>query len=283
MPKVSVIIPTHNRPELLKRAINSVLAQTYQDFEIIVVDDGDISAEDIVKSFSDSRIRFIRHETPHRGGSATRNTGIQNATGEFIAFLDDDDEWLPGKLEVQMRKFENTPEDVGFCFSSVINDSGGGKEQTTSVPEGVHDFYELALRRFKGFLTVTLVIKKKALSDTGLFDENLPSHQDPDLIIRLARKYKGLGVNKPLVRVSITEEREHIGGDLAKRIKGREIILSKYMDEFKKRPSTLAYHYFQLGLWYRDIGQKNKAREYFKKALAAKFNLRYLWHYFANI
>jgi len=79
MLKVSVVIPTHNRPELLKRAIKSVLNQTYQDFEVIIVDDGDISAEDVVKSFSNSRIKYIKHKIPHKGGSAARNTGIKAA------------------------------------------------------------------------------------------------------------------------------------------------------------------------------------------------------------
>src|SRR5688572_26839751 len=100
MPKVSVVIPTHNRPLMLRRAIDSVLAQTYQDFEIIVVDDGLRERSDnVVKLFEDDRIRYISHEQEH-GAPAARNTGIKNSNGELIAFLDDDDEWLPQKLEL---------------------------------------------------------------------------------------------------------------------------------------------------------------------------------------
>ena len=92
MPNVSVIIPTHNRPELFSRAIRSVLAQMYQDFEIIVVDDGmKERAESVVSALGDSRIRYIKNETSLGGGGA-RNRGIKEAHAEFIAFLDDDDE-----------------------------------------------------------------------------------------------------------------------------------------------------------------------------------------------
>src|SRR3989338_8677774 len=103
MVKVSVIIPTHNRPELLKRAVKSVLNQTYKDLEVIVVDDGlEKRADETVNSFNDSRLKYIQHPE-EKGGSAARNTGIKNSSGEFIAFLDDDDEWLPEKLEIQIN------------------------------------------------------------------------------------------------------------------------------------------------------------------------------------
>ena len=118
MSEVSVIIPTHNRPEFLKRSIKSVLDQSYQDLELIIVDDGSKpTAQNIVDSFQDSRIRFIRQEVS-RGGGTTRNIGIRAATGNFIAFLDDDDEWVPNKLAIQMEYFEGTPDDVGIIAKS---------------------------------------------------------------------------------------------------------------------------------------------------------------------
>lgn len=105
-PKVSVIIPTYNRAHLIGRAIKSVLNQTYKDFEIIIVDDGSTDkTEEVVKDFKDERVRYIRREK-NKGGSAARNTGIKAARGEYIAFQDSDDEWLPEKLEKQMKAFE---------------------------------------------------------------------------------------------------------------------------------------------------------------------------------
>jgi len=102
-----------------------------------------------------------------------RNTGIKASKGEYIAFLDDDDEWLPKKLEIQMEKFKNTSNDVGFCFSAVRN-IFDNQEEETRAPEGVANYYELALRRFKGFLTSTLVIKKFVFEKAGYFDEKIP-------------------------------------------------------------------------------------------------------------
>ena len=114
---VSVVIPTHNRADLLPRAIDSVLNQTYSNFEIIVVSDGSTdNTEEVVKSYSDkdSRIRFIGY-SPARGGNIARNTGIEAAKGEYVAFLDDDDEWMPEKLKKQIKVMESNP-DIGLVI-----------------------------------------------------------------------------------------------------------------------------------------------------------------------
>ncbi len=277
MPKVSVIIPTFNRPELLLRAARSVLAQTFQDFEVIVVDDGDkVRAEDIVHELNDDRIRYIKNEPPKRGGGATRNVGIKASTGEYIAFLDDDDAWLPEKLKKQVSALEVASPDVGFCFSAVVNDLGNEK-RTTTVLAGVHDYRDIALRRFNGFLTVTLIFRRAALLGVGVFDENIPSHQEPELMIRVTRTWKGLGINEPLALVNMTPH-EHIGGDPKRRIRGREMILEKHAALFVGHNETLAYHHFQIGLWCRDSGDRAHARKSFFAAFLLTKNLRYLVH-----
>ena len=105
-PGISVIIPTYNRAHLISRSAKSVLAQTYPDFELIIVDDGSgDNTEEIIEALADPRIRYLRHES-NRGVSAARNTGIRAARGDYIAFQDSDDEWLPQKLEKQLGLFE---------------------------------------------------------------------------------------------------------------------------------------------------------------------------------
>src|SRR5262245_24547581 len=102
MPLVTVVIPTHNRAGRVRSAIESVLHQTYADFEIVVVDDAsEDGTENTVRGVLDPRVRYIRHAVA-RGDAAARNTGIRNSTGEYVAFLDDDDEWLPEKLRFQV-------------------------------------------------------------------------------------------------------------------------------------------------------------------------------------
>jgi glycosyltransferase involved in cell wall biosynthesis len=279
MPKVSIIIPTWNRPDLLPRAIKSVLSQVYQDFEIIIIDDGQKkSAENIVRQFNDSRIRYIRHQE-EEGGAAARNTGIKTAKADFIAFLDDDDEWVPEKLDTQMKLFEKTKDDVGFCFSAVKNILPEGKEKISEVMEGVSDYSRISLTRFKGFLTSSLIVKKNVFSAVGMFDEYFPSHQEAELILRIAQKYKGLGINSPLVLMDMSGGHEQIGGKLERRIAGREMILSKHYKLFSKYPKILAKHYFWLGLWQRDNKEIKRARESFKKAWQTRFRLLYFFHY----
>ncbi|MCX6786161.1 MAG: glycosyltransferase family 2 protein [Candidatus Komeilibacteria bacterium] len=282
LPKISVIIPTCNRPELLKKAIFSVLRQSYQDFEIIVIDDGDkLFSKEVVNTFNDNRINYIK-QAIRQGGAAARNTGIKAAGGKFIAFLDDDDEWLPYKLEKQMALFEFTEDNIGFCFSTVII-SNGKREYLSRLPIGENgNFFEGALDHFSGFPTPTLMIKKYVLDDVGYFDENFPSHQEIELILRISKKYRGLAVQEPLARLLISDH-EHIGGQPEKRIIGREMLLRKYFEDFKTKPEILARWYFNLALLYRDDCKFFEARRVFKSAFKVKFRPLYFFHYLSMI
>ena len=252
---VSVIIPTRNRPELLKRAVASVHAQTYKDIELIVIED-----------------------TDGKGGGWARNQGIAKASGQYVAFLDDDDEWLPNKLEIQMKALTAASTDVAFSFTAVRN-IFDDHEENTRVPAGIDSYHELALSRFKTFLNVTLLVKKSVIDEVGYFDERFPSHQEADLVIRLTKKYRGVGINESLVRVTMKSGREHVGGSFQRRIKGREMSLEKYKDEYAARPSVLAYHYFYLGLWNRNDENRKQSRLYFWRAWKADHKLRYLAHW----
>jgi len=278
-PKVSIIMSTYNRLHLIGDAIRSVLNQTYRDFELIIIDDcpGKRAAE-VVKKFEDKRIIYVKHKQ-QKGGSAARNTGIRMARGDFIGFIDDDDEWLPEKLEIQMNAFERTPVDVGYCFSAAITIKNDEVESTTKVPEGIDNFYERALRSFNGFLGITLMVKKTVIEDVGYWDEAFPSHQEIEWVLRISKKYKGLSINKPLVRANMRGGHTQIGKNLKKRIIGREMILKKHYNEFRKRPKILAKHYFQLALFYRDDEQFKQAKKAFKKILPIHFKIRYFLHY----
>lgn len=284
MPTVSVIIPTCNRPVLAVKAVKSALSQTYRNLEVIVVDDGlKERAEEAIALLNDPRIKYFKHEQ-NQGGAAARNTGIKMAQGDFIAFLDDDDEWLPEKLETQMKEFINTPPDVGFCFCAVVCIYSDTKRENSQIPEGINNYFERALKSFNSFLTVTLIIKKNVFKAVGCFDENFPSHQEPDLMIRVTKQFKGLGVNQPLVLVNMRRDHRQIGSDINKRIAGRRMILEKYSGEFSRWPKILAFHYFQLGIFYRDNHEFNNARHYFflawQKNLA---KLRFLGHYMSML
>lgn len=163
MPKISVVIPTCNRPEKIKKAIQSVLKQTFQDFEIIIVDDGiNKRAEIVVAGFNDARIKYIKHEI-NKGGAAARNTGIKNANAELIAFLDDDDEWYPKKLQEQYDVIKKHWGKIGFVFCRVeLEYEGQNRTEKQNLKQiGINDFHEDLLAHRLRTLTSSLLIKKE--------------------------------------------------------------------------------------------------------------------------
>lgn len=276
-PLVSVVIPTANRPELLRRAIRSVLDQTYQHFELIIVDDGQReSAQHIPEEFSDPRIIYHKNETS-LGGGGTRNVGATLAKGVYVAFLDDDDEWVKEKLKKQIDLFKKTDLTVGFCYTSIRTKSEL-KEEVSQVLDGVNELHELSLTHYKGFLTSTLMVKKEVFDDVGGFDESLPSHQEAELIIRITKKYKGLGINEPLVVMDISGH-EHIGGNMDRRIQGRELLLKKHADTYQAYPKKYARQYFQLALWYRSVHRYDEAKKILVKTILLDPMPRYIFHY----
>lgn len=213
---VSVVIPTFNRPAMLARAIESVLNQTYTNLEIIVVDDaseGDIEA--VVKSFDDERIKLIRHEHNH-GGSAARNTGIRHSRGRYIAFLDDDDEWLSQKTERQLKDLRKKgPEHkVSFCLRTYFDESLG-KDLETSEPGWDGNHLRELLSQGLVASTSCALIEKECFETLGGFREDLPCYQDWEMWIRLAERYDFVFLNEALVRYHLHVKAMISSNDLA--------------------------------------------------------------------
>lgn len=190
LPLVSVVIPTYNRAARVVRAIRSVQHQTHTRLEIIVVDDAsDDDTPQVVAGVHDSRLRYIRHKQ-NAGGSATRNTGIRAATGDFIAFLDDDDEWEPQKTEEQLKMLQYY--DVVVCTADGI-----GSELYKYEHRKTLELVDLQTGPFGG--TGVLMARTTVLKET-MFDESLPRGQDWDLFIRIAMKHRIGYLNRPLLR-----------------------------------------------------------------------------------
>lgn len=246
MPNVSVIIPTYNRAHILGRAIRSVLNQTYQDFELIIVDDGSSdSTDEVVKSFDDVRIRYLKHKK-NRGGAATRNTGIKAARGKYIAFQDSDDEWLPEKLEKQMKAFEDAPPEVGVVYTGFYRLQDGRKTYIPSSkinPKEGYIFNSLLKGNF--ITTQAVLVKRKCFDKARMFDENLPRLQDWELFLRISRHYHFIFVNEPLViayhqPLSISTNQNAL-------IQALKLILHKHYDSFNRDKRILASYYLMMG------------------------------------
>ena len=199
MSKVSVIIPTHNRAELLRAAITSVLNQTYQEFEIIVVDDASTDkTREVVASFHDGRIKYIRHEV-NKGDAGSRNTGIRNSSGDFLAFLDDDDEWLPEKLQMQVGLLRNSPEKVGGVYTGSLRiDKTTGKIFAVNNAGKRGDLFQ-EMFRHNLIPTPCVLLRRECFERVGLFDERMPCCSDADMWIRIAELFYFEYIKEPLV------------------------------------------------------------------------------------
>jgi len=197
MTVVSVIIATFNRAHLVGRAISSVLFQTFERYEILVIDDGSTdSTWNVVRRFG-SRIRYLRLE-PNLGVSAARNTGIRESTAPFIAFLDSDDYWLPEKLSSQMDFFRHNPETL-ICQTEELWIRHGrrvnpGKKHRK--PSG--DIFSPSLKMCLVSPSAVMV-RRSLLDETGLFDETLPACEDYDLWLRISSRHPVPLLDKPLV------------------------------------------------------------------------------------
>jgi glycosyltransferase involved in cell wall biosynthesis len=182
--RISVVLPVHNRADILKRAIQSILDQTLKDFELIVVDDGstDDSAA-VAKSFGDERIKAIELDE-NRGGNAARNAGVRAAQAPLIAFLDSDDTYLPEKLETVVAEFEHRPELDLLVDSFVkIQPSGARVTRRNPVIDDRETFRKALFQRQLWKATPSITIRRET-AQRVMFDESLRRLQDFDFLIR---------------------------------------------------------------------------------------------------
>ena len=265
MAKVSVIIPTHNRAQYLPVAIKSVLNQTFQDFEIIVVDDASSdNTADVARSFTDSRIRFTRFDA-NRGGSAARNQGILTAKSGYLAFLDDDDEWAPDKLARQVHTLDEATEDVGAVYTGYIMvEPKEGRVVGRRIPVKRGNILNDLLEGNCVGTTSTIMMRRVCFDRAGLFDETLPSFQDHDMWIRVAKFFRFECIVQPLVRYHVHDKK--IWTNVEGLRKGMDRMLEKYGEHVAIRRS-LSYGYVLVGVEYIAAGDTRKSRKVFLKAI----------------
>jgi len=265
MPLVSVVIPTYNRVRFVGGAIESVLAQSFRDFEIVVVDD--CSSEDteaVIKKFPTGTVRYIRHNR-QRGGAAARNTGITECSGEFVAFLDDDDEWYPEKLTRQMQIMLSAPAEVGGVYTGYfIVDRRTNGIRGQIVPTDRGDLSETLLAGNCIGGTSSMLMRRSCFEKVGLFDERLPSFQDYDLWIRAARKYQFECVREPMLKYYMHADKIWTNSNAL--IQGLELMLRKYGHAPAFRRKCASY-YLSLGVQYCEAKQFEPGRRALMRAL----------------
>lgn len=211
MTDVSVVIPTYNRAGLLPRAIESVLGQTHDEFEVVVVDDG--STDDtaaVVEGYDDPRVRYVAHEE-NRGANVARNTGIEAARGEYVAFLDSDDEWHPRKLELQLEQVIDEAWIGAYCDAETRTDglASGLRSAAAAllsradgepVRRGGSELVgEILADNVQPGAGSTLLVRTDVARTVGGFDEALDRFQDPEFVLRILEAGPLTYVDEPLV------------------------------------------------------------------------------------
>ena len=274
IPKVSVIIATHNRAALLPRAINSVLDQTYSDFELIIIDDcSQDNTWDAMEAFADPRISAVRHKT-NRGAASARNTGISQARGEYIAFLDDDDECMPNRLADQVSVLDANP-DVGMVYGWIeeINDATGARR----IPRNVQNThrgrvaFEAALTGVSDTASMfNPCIRASVVRRVGGFDERLATIGEDAVFMASVTQICDA---EYIPRVIVRKHENHVYDQLSQTAspsaydKFLEIHLLKFGDELRQRPAALAGFYAASAAGLMRVRQPRRAISHILKAL----------------
>ena len=243
-PAISVILPVHNRADTLARAIESVLAQAFTDFELIVIDDGSSdSSRDIAKDFEDHRVCLIELGS-NRGGNVARNEGLKTARAPLIAFLDSDDTYLPNKLERVVAEFERRPGLELLVDSFIkVQPPGSRRERVTRRNPVIRDqdvFREALFTRQLWKATPSISVRRDAAIRAGMFDESLRRLQDFDFLIRVAKVAQCASIDEVLW-VKYWDERA---------ISAQDSFIPANIELVKRHPEYLAEQAYRPGLAY---------------------------------
>lgn len=265
-PLVSVILPTYNRGYVLKRAVDSVLAQTYSNLELIVIDDGSTdNTQELLGSYNDPRLKIVI-PGKNGGAAAARNRGLEVARGEYIAFQDSDDEWLLEKLERQIAHLEANPEAAvsvaGFlCVPFDVDVLGyrGASELRRDT------FFLMLIAYGNQFSTPAWVIRRSRLEQVGHFDEAMVCWEDWELSMRLDRVGGYIALDEPLHIAFDT--RGSVKLNTSAYIPMLEFVMRKHPQWVTKSRRIHAQRFWMMGNWERLGGRMASARRYFMRAV----------------
>ncbi|WP_435179255.1 glycosyltransferase family 2 protein [Halorussus sp. AFM4] len=276
-PTVSVVLPTYHRADVLGDAVRSVLDQTYDDLELLVVDDGeDEATPDLISSFDDDRLRYVRRDESVRrddaeGVSSARNAGVRRTDGDLVAFVDSDDRWHSDKLRRQVRALReanggrdsDTGAEYGVAYTPVTKREGEPRTR-----DGVSGDATEAIRRLDvPTYTSTLLVRREAFESVGGFDKRLNCFEDWDLCLRLARNWQFAYVDAPLVVKGTDAEAGNVSGDPDRLADA----LDRIFESHDLPPAARAQFLADAGKTYCEAGRLDEGRPYLRRALELEF------------
>lgn len=252
MKKISVVVPVYNRELTIERCINSILKQTIPVEEVVIVDDGSSdNTLNIIKAINCNKIKVI--EQNHRGAQAARNLGILNSTGDYIAFLDSDDEWLPNCIETYYKYMNDDFDKVLYADCYILNETNRQKRRWRLPDANGNVYKQLLINPFPMFQG--LLVSKKSLLQIGLLDENVVAFQEWDTSISLSMNNEFVHIKEPLFIYHL-HEGTTISKDNQKAVKGYEYIINKFKRQIVKYVGyeKMGQHYNYL--WHQYIVMK---------------------------
>lgn len=279
-PAVSIILPTYNRAHCIRRSVDSVLNQTFTDFELIVIDDGSKDdTKQILESYKDPRLVHI-HNTDNRGQTKRLNDGLRIARADLIAFQDSDDEWLPTKLEKQVTAMRGLPPEVGIVYTDKWRHEPGREKyhwrSPSNMPEDGIIFDRALDDRVYNIGPQSVLIRKRCFDELGPFDERLTNFNDWEIFVRISRKYLFFHIQEPLVNYFVSPDALTRIGEY-KGIEAIEVLFDKYLPDLKRSPIVLARRAYWIGSYHMREGNVRKGRSFLWTAAKARpFNPRYV-------
>lgn len=284
-PLISIITPTYNRADFLGEAIDSVLAQTFDDFELIVVDDGSTdNTSSLVKEYSDHRIRYFYQA--NQGQSVARNRALEKAKGEYICFLDSDNVWLENKLKKSLEVFKAHPKvDVVYADCILIDEDG-------------NELSRKNMKRYSGLIAKymikdncvsmnTTMTKRECFNRFGGFDEDCKVADDYDLWLRFSGHYNFHYISEYFVNYRVMKNQ--ISSDKKRRFDSNERIIKSFLKRFPDVLSKsevqegLAVFYMRKSRYFSSVGNRSVAFEAFSKAFFLKPFSPNVWRCFGRV
>lgn len=280
VPAVSIILPTYNRAYCIRRAIDSVLNQTFTDFELILIDDG--STDDtraIVESYDDPRLVHI-HNEDNEGQTKRLNDGLRLARADLVAFQDSDDEWLPTKLEKQVAAMRAQPPEVGLVYVDKWRFEPEREKfhwkSPTNMPEDGIIFEKALDEQVYNIGPQSVLIRRECFDKVGPFDERLTNFNDWDMFVRISRHFLFYHIPEPLVNYFKSADALTSLGE-RKGIEAIQVLFDKFLPDLAKNPALLAKRAYWIGSFHMRDGDVAKGRAFLWRAWKAQpANLRYL-------
>ena len=243
----SIIIPNYNRAKVISNAIDSVLRQTYTNFELIIVDDCSTdNSLKVISEYKDERINVFQMEI-NSGAAAARNFGINKSSGDFISFLDSDDYYEPEFLLETIKELESTSEDIGFMWTGVRYIENGGENEFSWSPYLLKTPYLTFLHSLHIGTNSGITVKKNVFEECGSFDIKLPAAEDTEFFLRITKKFNFKFTKKVLINIERDGE-DRLSKNFIKIAKAYNLFLPHHFKVIDENPILKQKFYYKM-MW----------------------------------